>query len=365
MALLQAMPAYGSKDLLEVAARQSAVAAKALLLGVALAGPRLVAVGERGIILYSDDSGLTWQQADVPVSVTLTAVNFPSASKGWAVGHDGVILHSSNGGKSWIKQFDGTNATALVLPEMERRLRAATDAARTTTGKAAELAAQALNRAQNALEDAKAGASFGPSRPLLGVWFRNESEGLVVGSYGQLFHTRDGGVTWESWGTRIANPDGLHFNDIALARDGALLIAGEAGNLYRSRDAGGTWETLATGYPGHLYGAIALAESKTLVAYGFGGNVFRSNDDGKTWQSVARVTTKPVVGGMLLPDGTLLLIDRERRQLVSHDQGVTFVLKTKSSGAPISRVLPSLVQEKLVAAGLGGVTLLAYSAEGR
>jgi photosystem II stability/assembly factor-like uncharacterized protein len=46
------------------------------LLGAARAGERLVAVGQRGHILYSDDSGNAWQQAAVPVSADLNAVSF-------------------------------------------------------------------------------------------------------------------------------------------------------------------------------------------------------------------------------------------------------------------------------------------------
>ncbi len=57
-----------SNDPLEVPAFASAKAARSMLLGVAQAGPRLVAVGERGIIVYSDDQGQSWTQASVPVS---------------------------------------------------------------------------------------------------------------------------------------------------------------------------------------------------------------------------------------------------------------------------------------------------------
>jgi photosystem II stability/assembly factor-like uncharacterized protein len=38
------------------------------VVGMARAGERLVTVGQRGHILYSDDSGKHWQQAVVPVS---------------------------------------------------------------------------------------------------------------------------------------------------------------------------------------------------------------------------------------------------------------------------------------------------------
>jgi photosystem II stability/assembly factor-like uncharacterized protein len=62
------------------------------------AGDRVVAVGGGGLIVVSDDGGASWQQAEVPVSATLTAVSFPTAKLGWAVGHAGVILHSDDGG---------------------------------------------------------------------------------------------------------------------------------------------------------------------------------------------------------------------------------------------------------------------------
>jgi photosystem II stability/assembly factor-like uncharacterized protein len=64
----------------------------AYLTGIARAGKRLVAVGERGIVVLSDDDGATWRQASVPVSVTLAAVQFPTPTQGWVVGHYGVVL---------------------------------------------------------------------------------------------------------------------------------------------------------------------------------------------------------------------------------------------------------------------------------
>ena len=69
-----------------------------MLLDIAAAGDNLVAVGERGHILYSEDSGETWVQARVPVSTMLTRVFFISPELGWAVGHDGDVLVSPEGG---------------------------------------------------------------------------------------------------------------------------------------------------------------------------------------------------------------------------------------------------------------------------
>ena len=93
-------------------------ASKSLLLDVAVAGKRLVAVGERGHVVYSDDGGQTWAQASVPTRSLLTAVSFPTARDGWAVGHDGTVIHSADGGQTWTLQrheaFDADAAIAEI-----------------------------------------------------------------------------------------------------------------------------------------------------------------------------------------------------------------------------------------------------------
>jgi hypothetical protein len=86
----------------------------AATLAVARAGARLVAVGERGTVLWSDDGGAHWQQARVPVQAALTSVRFVDAHVGWAAGHLGVILKTEDGGQSWAR-LDGTQAAAALL----------------------------------------------------------------------------------------------------------------------------------------------------------------------------------------------------------------------------------------------------------
>ncbi|TLZ51030.1 MAG: hypothetical protein E6K22_12255 [Gammaproteobacteria bacterium] len=56
----------------EPSAEHAPLAARSLLIAVAAAGPRLVAVGDRGVIVLSDDRGRTWAQAlDVPTQALL------------------------------------------------------------------------------------------------------------------------------------------------------------------------------------------------------------------------------------------------------------------------------------------------------
>lgn len=352
--------AHAGNDRLDTPAFRAPKASDAMMLDVVRAGDRVIAAGEHGIILYSDTHGRSWRQAEVPVSVSLTAVYFPTPKKGWAVGHDGVILRSDDGGGRWTKQFDGNQANALVVAAAQKRL---SDTRAANAGSAAGPSAAALQAAERALEDAQAGAKFGPSRPLFDVWFKDESEGIVVGSFGQIFHTADGGQTWALWGDRIANPESLHYNAIAVAGRGVLLIAGEAGKVYRSTDGGATWTTLDTGYQGQLYGILGMpgeVGQDTLIAFGFGGRVFRSADKGAHWQPVVLEEKKPLVSGLVLPDGSVALLTYDGRILRSDDQGQSFRLESGSAGMSVAAMTP-IDKGGFIVAGTNGTRIVSMN----
>lgn len=298
-------------DLLLLPAVRSARAVSSMFLGVARAGPRLVAVGERGHILTSDDNGATWSQANVPTSVTLTAVDFPTPTAGWAVGHDGVVLRTSDGGKTWVKQLDGSMVNGLVLAQVEKIL-----AAQRARGNV-----RAIKSLEYFRKDALAAVAEGSSRPFLDVWFRNEREGLVVGAFGMILHTRDGGGTWIPILDRIENPDGYHYYAIERAGD-RLLLAGEAGMLFRSDDFGASWTRLKPPYEGSYFG---LAADKTVaVAFGLRGRAVRSADGGRTWAPVTTPSTSALSGGRAFSDGSLWLVASGGAVLRSTDGGKTF-----------------------------------------
>ncbi len=221
-----------------------------------------------------------WQQAKVPVSVTLTDVAFADASNGWAVGHDGVILSTNDGGAQWRTRFDGNQANALMLAD-----------AKTAVGKAQAAGGNALSDAENALGDIEAAAKFGPSRPLLGVWFRDAGTGYAVGAYGQAFRTTDGGANWNSMGAGLPNPEGLHYNAIAGA-DPAMCwpLRARAATSTARRMAVQAGRRIETGYGGQLYGVMFTGRS--MLAYGFGGHVFRGEDGGATWRETPAVTKR-------------------------------------------------------------------------
>ena len=306
------------KVFIVAAAVQSGAATRALLLDVVARGEKsFVAVGQHGVVIVTDDDGMSWNQAAVPASVALTGVHFPTADSGWAVGHDGLILHSSDGGQNWEKQLDGHELNEQIMSVAERiveQVRGELEqlqADETADEYAIEDAEFMLEEAEFALEGALDDTEAGPVRPLLDVWFRNEREGFVIGSYGMLLHTTDGGQNWNLVSDRMDNAEAFHLNQIVSAPDGNLYIAGESGYVYRSADGGMNWDSLEPGYDGSFYGLVIAPHENgdyELLAYGLRGNLFRSTDNGETWGQVDSGTTVTLMNGAYLNDGTVFLV---------------------------------------------------------
>jgi photosystem II stability/assembly factor-like uncharacterized protein len=305
--------------------------ARSVLLAVARAGDRLVACGERGVVVLSDDNGETWRQAAaVPCSVTLTALRFVDARTGWAVGHGGVILHTSDGGKNWQKQVDGETLAAS----------AASSAA--ASGDATQ------QRAAQHLQ------SQGADKPLLDVHFQNKDRGWVVGAYGLCFETRDGGRNWTSLMGRLRNPKDLHLYTIH-AEGEALIIAGEQGLLLKSRDAGQAFNPLPSPYAGSWFTLAALGQDR-LVAAGLRGNVFVSKDQGDTWTAVAGAPAASITACASGPDTTLYFVNQAGQVMVRQGDGPIRMLDVPPL-APLAGIV-ALANGALVTVGMAGAVRL-------
>lgn len=347
-------------DLLKIPAIQSEKASKGLMLSLAKAGDRLLAAGERGIVVYSDDKGQNWKQAKVPVSITITAIYFSSEKNGWAVGHDGVILATKDAGSTWAKQFDGNDANRLIQNEFSSKLNEKKNQLN-QQNLSAQVKDQLLSDIDSltlGLEDIKAGAEFGPSRPFFGVWFKNNLEGVVVGSFGQIFGTKNGGQSWFYMGSNIKNPDNFHFNGISLLADGRLAITSEQGKIWLSKDQGTSWNLVDTGYEGYIYGVISIPKTSKLIAYGFAGNLFQADADGKSWKALPKLTNKSLISAAV-SGSQVTIFSGDRRQLVSHDHGQTFKAAQLPMGRPIATALAApFGPNTLLVGGVGGVSLL-------
>jgi photosystem II stability/assembly factor-like uncharacterized protein len=310
------------------------LAPKSLLLDLAQAGSRFVAVGERGHVLTSDNRGQTWSQSAVPSQEMLTAVCFSDPTHGVAVGHDEIALVTSDAGKSW------------------RRTHYAPDA----------------------------------RQPLLDV-LCNGSDVIAVGAYGAYFTSSDRGETWmdrkfeaqplvaakkaapsntdaSSTGEDKYADDEIggdyHLNRIVAASGSRLYIAAEAGHLYRSDDAGTTWAELPSPYEGSFFGILPL-DGESVLAYGLRGHLFRSDDGGKSWRQIPVGTEAMLNDAIRLPQNGVAIVGLSGAVLLSKDGGETFTLQQQADRKGLSALLGVGVTE-LVTVGEAGVKAIPIEA---
>lgn len=279
------------------AAEKDAYADQLSILGVTTTDTRVVAVGDRGVVLLSDDNGKSFRQArTVPVNTALTDVYFADNLHGWIVGQWGVILNTTDGGETWAIQ----------------RIDVSTD------------------------------------RPIFSVYFKDPDHGFAVGLWALLLETHDGGHHWIE--TKIPRPTGhsvdqdLNFFKIFSGPGSATYISAEHGFVLKSADDGRTWEYHETGFKGSLWSGAANSDG-TLLVSGLRGAIYRSVDAGVTWARSASGVTSSIVS-VLAGRKNFYAATQDGATLISKDDGLSFEVAkefpaslTALGFSPVRRVL--------------------------
>jgi len=269
-----------------------------LLVDAERTGSRIVAVGDRGYIVYTDDQGKTWNRAKAPAAPMLTALDFLDDQAGIAVGHDSVILATKDRGETWTQVF----------------------------------------------------AAPAEQRPLLDVIYPTKDLIVAIGAYGAYYDSTDGGKTWNA---RKVLQDDKHLNAILELGDNHLLLVGEAGTMLSSDDMGRTWKAIASPYKGSYFGGL-VANDGSVVVFGLRGHIFRSADKGKSWKPVENKSTAALIGGDKLPDGALVIAGSAGTVLVSRDNGVSFQPVASGSTRAFGKAIVG-AQDKVLLLGEAGV----------
>ncbi|UJJ31484.1 WD40/YVTN/BNR-like repeat-containing protein [Halopseudomonas maritima] len=282
LAAALALTPFAAGALEPVPAVPSKIASEATMLAATRAGERIVAVGDHGVVLLSDDNGAGFRQAGaVPLSSPLTAVSFINAQTGWAVGHWGSILLSEDGGENWRIQ--------RLTPHDDR--------------------------------------------PLFAVHFFDQRDGVAVGLWSQVLITRDGGRSWQE--QSLPPPPGARRADLNLMSlftdaQGRLYAAAESGKVLRSADRGLTWRYLDTGYSGSFWTGAVLADGRLLVG-GQRGTLMRGSADGQAWQTV-ELGSKSSITGIAVRGNRVDVIGLDGLLARSLDGGRSFQLDTRADG---------------------------------
>ena len=174
-------------------------------------------VGSSGLILRTNDGGISWKKIESGVTKNLYSISFSDSKNGVIVGWNGTILKTIDAGLSWKKH------------------------------------------------------SVNFSTYLKDVLFVNEFLGLIVGGGGKVLRTEDGGADWNEIDLDSdAALYKIHFNNT-----GEAIILTNRGEIFLSNDSGKNWIKKYIGQPVILNDIQQLNSGNFIVAAN-NGNIFTS-----------------------------------------------------------------------------------------
>jgi photosystem II stability/assembly factor-like uncharacterized protein len=240
-------------------------------------GPLLLATSALGRFLTSSDDARSWDLMQASTNAFFTGVAFdPERGSIVMSGHNGDVLRSTDGGRNW----EGSEVTVDGRKSYLN----------TVMYHGGSKSLLTVGQGGTVARSIDGGASWSKASNDL----RGELRGLVeyqgrlltFGSGGAIASSEDAGRHW----SHARNHLDLNLREIAAAAQGpALLASGRLGELIRSMDGGASWSAIDIAYPNvntppDLRALMLTPTREALLAIGPPGAILRSNADGSAWQ---------------------------------------------------------------------------------
>lgn len=163
--------------------------------------------------------------------------------------------------------------------------------------------------------------------------------GWVVGTYGTIIHTADGGRRWSRQRSSVAEP--LFSVSFPTGQDG--WAAGKGGVIVRTRDGGDSWTPQASGTK-HLLSGIRFVDAQSGWAVGEWGTILHTADGGEHWET-QRGGEDVVLNGVFLLDaargwvvgekGTILFTEDGGATWSPRGEGIDIEISERVRGEPL------------------------------
>ncbi len=260
-------------------------------------------VGKFGLIFSTQDGGKTWQRRPSGTAKTLSAVSFGDHEHGFVVGSGGTVLASDDGGAAWRAQNSGTKDQLLGVYALTPSQIFAVGAFGTllSTSDGGRSWSKHELRWDSLIE--RIIKEVGYLEPNLNaVYFSSPQNGWIVGEFGLVLHTKDGGKSWVSqhYGSDFPQLYAVEFLD-----DHRGWAMGQAGILIQTRDGGQRWSSVALETKRDLYDVSLEGERGVIVGDGV---VLVSRDGGSSWESRGSNSEEQWLSGVALKSSEAIAV---------------------------------------------------------
>ncbi len=283
----------------------------------AVSQDRLVAVGDRGTVLVTQDAGRTWKQASAPTSVNLYDVKF-IGERGFAVGgwiglesgnSYGALLASNDGGQTWTPmKIDLPRLIGIAIhgnqlicwgdysTHLSSSVFSSQDAGVTWSSALDGLGhanvAAVSSSGQLAAIDQLGRAKFPYSKSAqilahpdanLNVLVHLNNNWVAAGEFGELISSEDGS-NWNHVGMPLPEDvQRLCTWKCIESQAATVWLAGSPGSIVlRSNNFGQSWEVFSTGQKLPLNKLCFIDQSRGW-AVGAAGTILATRDGGQSW----------------------------------------------------------------------------------
>jgi photosystem II stability/assembly factor-like uncharacterized protein len=226
---------------------------------------KAIIAGYGGKILTTDDAGRSWNVSETGTENAIYKTRMVDANNGWAVGQGGTVLKTTDGGKTWKKVDTGSDASLfsmyVVSPQKVVAVGEKATVLSTEDGGAtwkitkikAKPKAAGSDEAMAGLNDMEVIAQ---DPTLYDVKFVGDKDGWIVGEFGKILHTTDGGATWNEQQNTLVGGDVADALDLptffgvdctsasdctAVGLDGKIASTKNGGETWAFDDVGGNF----------------------------------------------------------------------------------------------------------------------------
>jgi photosystem II stability/assembly factor-like uncharacterized protein len=262
-----------------------------------------VAVGKFGLILVTNNNGKTWERRATDTTKALSAISFGDSKHAFAVGSGGTLLATEDSGATWRSQASGSKDQLLGVQALDSTsvhvvgafgtVLSTSDGGRSWTRhelKWDQLIGKIIN-------------DSGYVEPNLNaVYFSSPTKGWIVGEFGLVLHTEDGGSTWTA---QRSGSDLPQLYAVKFVDDQRGWVMGQAGSLIHTTDGGKRWAPVEINSQRDLYSMSVDGQRSFIVGDGI---ALGSDDGGSIWKEIRLNSEDRWLSGVLVKDRSTLAV---------------------------------------------------------